>query len=126
MANIAFFGLGNMGGPMAANLVKAGHQVCVYDLFPAAVEKLVEAGATTANSPKEVAEGAQVVISMLPAGKHVADLYLGEQGIGSVLNTGSLVIEYSTFENLGKAGLAHAVYSANDRLEIRYSKFYKS
>jgi hypothetical protein len=59
---------------------------------------------------------------------HLSGVYFhdSEQGILTAKNTGSLVIEYSTFEGLGKGGLAHAVYSANDRLEIRYSKFYKS
>jgi 3-hydroxyisobutyrate dehydrogenase len=99
MANIAFFGLGNMGGPMAANLLKAGNQVAVYDLFPAAVEKLVKLGATTANSPSELIKACDVVISMLPAGQHVKALYMGETGIGPSLKAGALVIDSSTIDS---------------------------
>lgn len=98
MAKIAFFGLGNMGGPMAANLVKAGHQVCVFDLFPEAVKTLTDLGATSADTPKQVVAGVDVVISMLPAGKHVASLYVGEDGIGPELKAGTLVIDSSTID----------------------------
>lgn len=98
MAKIAFFGLGNMGGPMAANLVKAGHDVTVFDLFPEAVQKLVEVGAQSAPTPKDVVQGADVVISMLPAGKHVSSLYIGEEGIGKELKAGTLVIDSSTID----------------------------
>jgi len=94
---------------MAANLVKAGHKVCVYDLFPAAVEKLLEVGAKTANTPREVAEGAEVVISMLPAGKHVADLYLGDEGLSSVLDSGTLVIDSSTIDSATAISTAAAL-----------------
>lgn len=98
MAKIAFFGLGNMGGPMAANLVKAGHQVCVFDLFPEAVKTLTDLGAISADTPKQVVAGVDVVISMLPAGKHVASLYVGEDGIGPELKAGTLVIDSSTID----------------------------
>jgi 3-hydroxyisobutyrate dehydrogenase len=99
MANVAFFGLGNMGGPMAANLLKAGHNVCVYDLFPEAVEKLVGQGASTASSPKDVVANADVIISMLPAGKHVYDLYLGTTNLSSVIKPGTLIIDSSTIDS---------------------------
>lgn len=98
MANIAFFGLGNMGGPMAVNLVKAGHQVTVFDLFPEAVAKVVAQGATTASTAAEVAKGADIVVSMLPAGKHVKSLYIEEGGLIEVLNKGTLVIDSSTID----------------------------
>lgn len=98
MAKIAFFGLGNMGGPMAINLIKAGHQVAVFDLFEEAVAKVVEHGAVSASDPTSVAKGAEVVVSMLPAGKHVKSLYLGEEGIGRVLTKGALVIDSSTID----------------------------
>lgn len=98
MAKIAFFGLGNMGGPMAINLVKAGHEVCVYDLFEEAVKKVTEHGATSKQDPKSVAKDAEIVVSMLPAGKHVKSLYLGDDGIGQVLNKGTLVIDSSTID----------------------------
>jgi 3-hydroxyisobutyrate dehydrogenase len=98
MANIAFFGLGNMGGPMAVNLVKAGHRVTVFDLFPEAVAKVVAEGATTASTATEVAKGADIVVSMLPAGKHVKSLYIEEGGLIDVLNEGTLVIDSSTID----------------------------
>jgi len=109
MANIAFFGLGNMGGPMAANLVKAGHKVCVFDLFPEAVNKLTDLGATTAETPTQVVEGADIVISMLPAGKHVANLYLGEDGVSSVLKEGTLIIDSSTIDSATAISTAKAL-----------------
>lgn len=83
MTNVAFIGLGNMGGPMAANLVKAGLQVTVFDLMPAAVAGLVELGANSAASANDAAKGADVVITMLPAGKHVRSLYLGNKELGN-------------------------------------------
>mgnify|MGYP000727600567 CR=1 FL=1 len=64
---LAFIGLGNMGGPMAANLLKAGHALRAYDLVPVALEAARAAGATICASAAEAAEGAEVVISMLPA-----------------------------------------------------------
>ncbi|MFT6952268.1 MAG: 3-hydroxyisobutyrate dehydrogenase, partial [Paraglaciecola sp.] len=66
--NIAFIGLGNMGGPMALNLIKAGCQVTVFDLMPAAMTQLADQGATPAQSVEQACIGADVVISMLPAG----------------------------------------------------------
>ena len=68
MATIGFIGLGNMGAPMAANLVKAGHSVTGYDLVPAALQALAAAGGKTASSAAEAAKGADVVITMLPEG----------------------------------------------------------
>lgn len=98
MAKIGFIGLGNMGGPMAQNLVKAGHQVTVFDLVPAAVEQLVEAGAKAASKANEVAIDADFVISMLPAGKHVESLYLSEQGLHACLSPNTVVIDSSTID----------------------------
>ena len=95
---IAFFGLGNMGGPMALNLVKAGHEVKVFDLFPEAIESLVKEGATTASTAKEVAQGADIVISMLPAGAFVKALYIEKEAIADVLAQGALVIDSSTID----------------------------
>ena len=68
---IALIGLGNMGAPMAANLVKAGHTVTGFDLVPAALQALAAAGGKAAASAAEAAQGADVVITMLPAGQHV-------------------------------------------------------
>ncbi len=71
MAKIAFIGLGNMGGPMAANLAKAQHHVVAFDLSDAAVSAAVEKGAHKASSAAEAVKGAEIVVTMLPAGKHV-------------------------------------------------------
>lgn len=96
MAKITFIGLGNMGAPMAANLLKAGHEVTVFDLSESAVEALVAEGARTADSGKAAAEGAECVITMLPAGKHVEAVYLSDDGLLASLPAGTLVIDSST------------------------------
>lgn len=96
MSKIAFIGLGNMGAPMALNLVKAGHEVAVFDLVAAAMEAVVKAGARGARSAADAASGAQVVISMLPASQHVESLYLGENGLLTCIADGALVIDCST------------------------------
>ena len=80
MTTIAFLGLGNMGGPMAKNLLAAGHALTVFDLVEAACAAVAAEGASIAASAAEAAEGADVIISMLPAGKHVAGTFLGEDG----------------------------------------------
>jgi len=98
MTKIAFIGLGNMGAPMAVNLVKAGHQVRAFDLIPASLQSFVAAGGKQASSAKEAAEDAEVVISMLPAGKHVSELYRSEDGLLAQLPKGCLVIDSSTID----------------------------
>ena len=72
MATIAFLGLGNMGGPMAKNLIAAGHSLTVFDLVEAACAALAAEGASVAPSAADAATNADVIISMLPEGKHVA------------------------------------------------------
>ncbi|WP_448211231.1 3-hydroxyisobutyrate dehydrogenase [Colwellia sp. MEBiC06753] len=98
MAKIAFIGLGNMGGPMAINLIKAKHDVCVYDLSAQAVIDVVEHGASTGVSAQETVQGADVIISMLPAGKHVEAVYLGEDGLINHIKANALVIDSSTID----------------------------
>ena len=75
MAKVGFVGLGNMGGPMAANLVRAGHQVRGFDLSPTSLADAAKAGIAVAASAREAAQDAQVVVTMLPAGKHVLSVY---------------------------------------------------
>ena len=87
--SIAFIGLGNMGGPMAANLHKAGFAVTAFDLSDAALSKAKAEGVAVAASARQAAEGAQVVISMLPASRHVEALYLGEGGLLPQLPAGT-------------------------------------
>ncbi len=79
MATIGFIGLGNMGAPMAGNLVKAGHRVIGFDLVPGAVEALVAKGGQAAKSAAEAAAAGDVVITMLPAGPQVRAVYLEER-----------------------------------------------
>jgi 3-hydroxyisobutyrate dehydrogenase len=98
MARIAFIGLGNMGGPMAANLVKAGHAVTGSDLMPEAVERLVAAGGTAAPDAGTAASTAEVVVTMLPSGKEVRDAYLGTGGIVERAPEGALLIDSSTID----------------------------
>lgn len=96
MANITFIGLGNMGGPMALNLLKAGHTVTVFDLSEDAMKTLEDAGATTAPNVHDAAKGAECLITMLPAGEHVEAVYLGEDGLLNNLSSSTLVIDSST------------------------------
>lgn len=98
MAKVAFIGLGNMGGPMAINLVKAGHDVTVFDLSEQACSQLREAGAGVAASAAEAARGVDYVLSMLPAGKHVAGVYLGDDGLLAQLNGDTTVLDCSTID----------------------------
>ena len=97
MARIAFIGLGNMGLPMAENLVKAGHAVVGFDLTPAAVETLVAANGAAASSTAEACKDAEIVITMLPAGAHVREVYLAEGGVLASVQ-GALLIDCSTID----------------------------
>ena len=100
MASVAFIGLGNMGGPMAKNLVAAGHSVTVFDLVPEACAELKAAGASVADTAEAAIEGAEYVITMLPAGKHVRAVYMGEDndGLLSRLATGTVALDCSTID----------------------------
>ena len=93
---IAFFGLGNMGGPMAANLVKAGFEVCAFDLQPASVAKAEEDGCSAASSEKEAVAGADFVISMLPNGAIAESLYIDGTGLLDLVDPSALLIDCST------------------------------
>lgn len=96
MNHIAFIGLGNMGGPMAQNLLKAGYKVKVFDLSATSMKTLTDAGATAATSAIDAVSNAEIVISMLPASRHVEALYLGESGLLPHIQQGTLVIDCST------------------------------
>ena len=94
---IAFLGLGNMGGPMAVNLAKAGYAVNAFDLSAEACAKAAEQpGVRIAASAAAAIDGAEVVISMLPASRHVEALYLGDEGLLAAMPKGTLVIDCST------------------------------
>ncbi|MEZ9367351.1 3-hydroxyisobutyrate dehydrogenase [Shewanella sp. 10N.286.51.B2] len=108
MATVAFIGLGNMGGPMAANLIKAGMTVTVFDLVPAAVEALTKQGALSAKTACGAAAAADYIITMLPAGKHVHSLYIGDddnKGLLDVVAKDAIIIDCSTID----AGTAQTV-----------------
>ena len=96
MTQIAFIGLGHMGLPMARNLLKAGFKLKVFDLVPAAIDELAKEGAQAASSAADAVQGMAVVISMLPASRHVEGLYLGDAGLLGKLAPGTLVLECST------------------------------
>jgi 3-hydroxyisobutyrate dehydrogenase len=98
MARIGFIGLGNMGLPMAQNLIKAGHQVEGVDVNPAAVAKLKAAGGAGVDMVGVAAGRADAVITMLPSGKEVRDTYLGAAGIVESANEGTLLIDCSTID----------------------------
>jgi 3-hydroxyisobutyrate dehydrogenase len=99
MATVGFIGLGNMGGPMAANLVKAGHTVTGFDLNPAVLDALVKAGGRVAKNAADAVAGASVVITMLPAGEHVRQVYLHQGGLVDVVkDAGPLLIDCSTID----------------------------
>ncbi len=119
--HIAFIGLGNMGAPMAKNLLKHGYSVRVYDLSTDVQQSLVAMGATTSTSPQQAVENADVVITMLPAGKHVKSVYLGApdaerlmtEGLLSHLAAGTLVIDSSTIAAADARLVAQAATTAN-------------
>ncbi|MEK9776963.1 MAG: 3-hydroxyisobutyrate dehydrogenase [Quisquiliibacterium sp.] len=94
--NIAFIGLGNMGLPMSANLLRAGHSVTGYDLVADRVAEFVAGGGKAARSAAQAVQGAQVVITMLPASQHVRDAYLGDGGLLSQVDAQVLLIDCST------------------------------
>jgi 3-hydroxyisobutyrate dehydrogenase len=97
MTTIAFIGVGNMGGPMARNLVKAGHDVRAFDLSAAVLEPVIGAGAKKASSANEAVKDADVVVTMLPAGQHVRSVYL-DNGILGAAKKGVLLIDSSTID----------------------------
>ena len=105
MSNIAFIGLGNMGGPMAATLVKAGHKVIAFDLVEASKNQARSDGATIAESAAAAVKGADTVITMLPAGKHVISVWTD---VIPSMTKGALIIDCSTID-VESAKQAHAL-----------------
>jgi 3-hydroxyisobutyrate dehydrogenase len=95
---IGFIGLGNMGGPMVRNLLKAGHVLTVFDLNDAALAAAVEAGAVRADSLKTLAAGSELIITMLPASAHVRAVYLGDDGVLAHVAPGVPLVDSSTID----------------------------
>ena len=102
MARIGFLGLGNMGQPMAINLLKAGHALTAFDIVTEQSAPLVDHGASIADTASSAVQDVDVVISMLPASEHIAELYLGgpggneDQALVSQLSADTLIIDCST------------------------------
>ena len=114
MTNIAFIGLGNMGGPMAGNLVKAEHSVKAFDLAQASKDAAAEMGVGIAGSAKEAVADAEVVVTMLPAGKHVLGVWAD---ILSAVKPGTLLIDSSTID-VESARKAHALAAERGCLSL--------
>jgi 3-hydroxyisobutyrate dehydrogenase len=121
--HIGFLGLGNMGGPMARNLLKAGHSLTVFDPFPQAIAALVEAGASAADSPAGVAKaGVEVIITMLPTADHVKQVYRGKDGLLANIGQGVLLIDSSTIDPLSAREVAKfALAQGNPMLDAPVS-----
>jgi 3-hydroxyisobutyrate dehydrogenase len=107
MANVGFIGVGNMGGPMARNLVKAGHTVHAFDLSAGAVQRVVDAGGIAAKTVADAVRDADMIVTMLPAGKHVEEVYSGAGGVIQAAKKGALCIDSSTID-VATARAVHA------------------
>jgi 3-hydroxyisobutyrate dehydrogenase len=114
MATIAFIGLGNMGGPMAANLVKAGHKVTAFDLVAASRNQAESDGAAIAESSVSAVKGADIVVTMLPAGKHVLSVW---NEVLPAVTKGALIIDSSTID-VESAREAHALADRHGVLSV--------
>lgn len=119
MTTIAFIGLGNMGSPMAHNLITAGFNLQIFDLVEELTRSLAEQGAMVCHSLQQVVENADVVITMLPAGEHVRSVYLGNEndsGLLSYVAPGTLMIDSSTIDPES----ARAVGSAAQKQSLEF------
>jgi 2-hydroxy-3-oxopropionate reductase len=103
---LGFIGLGIMGRPMAKNLLNAGHQLIVFDIVDAAVQDLVNSGAADANSPKQVAENANIIFTMLPNSPEVKEVVLGENGVLEGAKPGTIIVDMSSIAPLASQEVA--------------------
>jgi 3-hydroxyisobutyrate dehydrogenase len=110
MSIVAFIGVGNMGGPMARNLLKAQDQVRAFDVSPAAIKPIVEAGAQQSKTALDAVSNADVVVTMLPAGTHVRSVYLEEASVLTAARKDALLIDCSTID-IDSARAVHAAAS---------------
>ena len=108
MTAIGFIGLGNMGGPMAKNLVQAGHSVKGFDVVQASLEQARANGVETVENAADAAEGVEAVVTMLPAGEHVREVYSGSGGVIAAAAPGTVMIDSSTID----VASARAVHKA--------------
>ncbi|MGY2293654.1 3-hydroxyisobutyrate dehydrogenase [Pseudomonas sp. SDO528_S397] len=115
---IAFIGLGNMGAPMARNLIKAGHALNLFDLNQSVLNELAELGGTISASPRDAAQGAELVLTMLPAAAHVRSVWLGEDGVLAGIGSGVPAVDCSTIDpqtarDVAAAAAKHGVAMAD-------------
>ncbi len=115
MAKVGFIGLGIMGKPMSKNLLKAGHELVVYDIVPAAVQDVVAAGAKAASSSKAVAEQCNFIITIVPNSPHVKAAILGPGGVIEGAKPGSLVVDMSSIDPTVSKEVAAALAKKNIR-----------
>jgi 3-hydroxyisobutyrate dehydrogenase len=116
MAEIGFIGLGNMGGPMAANLLKAGHKLKVIDVSEQAMARLAGAGAAAVGAASETALGVEAVVTMLPSGQQVREIYLGSAGLIAAAAPGTLFIDCSTIDVTTAREVAAAAAAAGHEM----------
>jgi 3-hydroxyisobutyrate dehydrogenase len=112
MATVGWIGLGNMGGPMSANMVKAGHQVRGFDLNPEAMAAAAAAGVHTAANIAEAVGGVDVVFTMLPKGDHARSVYFGDDGVFARADAGTLLVDSSTVD-IETARVLHGTAAEN-------------
>ncbi len=105
---IGFIGLGIMGKPMVANLLKAGHEVVAYDVIPANVDAVVAKGAVAGTSSKNVAEQCELIITMLPNSPHVKSVVMGENGVLEGAKPGTILIDMSSIAPLASKEICEA------------------
>lgn len=113
MANIGFIGLGQMGSPMAKNLIKKGHQVVVYDINKQSVNELTSVGAIAADSPANAAKNNEFIITMLPNGKLVEQVIFAENGIKETISSNALLIDMSTIHPLESDSIRNRLAAIN-------------
>jgi len=112
MSTIGFIGLGNMGGPMARNLIKAGHALTVFDVSLAAVAALAKEGAAPAATATDAAKGVEAVVTMLPAGPEVREVYLGAGKVVATAAKGTLLIDCTTADIASVRAVSEAATAA--------------
>jgi 3-hydroxyisobutyrate dehydrogenase len=119
---IGFIGLGNMGGPMAANLVKAGHAVRGYDIVPQALQAFADSGGIPTQGAAAAVADAELVLTMLPMGRHVREVYLGDGGILAAILAGAQIVDSSTIDvETARAVAAAAAERGFDMLDAPVS-----
>jgi len=115
MSVVAWIGLGNMGGPMSANMVAAGHEVRGFDLNPDALATAAQTGVSAAGSIAEAVAGADVVFTMLPKGEHARAVYFGDDGVLACTDTSTLLVDSSTIDMETAQSLHDAAAAAGFR-----------